>query len=108
MGWFPEQPGNGLDRVYHALIESLPAAGVAVTGLVTGSSQVESSSNGHVRSASPATAPLPKRLWGFRRAAQTELQQAAYDVIASHFAIYALPLLDALSSYPYVVHFQSP
>jgi glycosyltransferase involved in cell wall biosynthesis len=108
MGWFPEQPGNGLDRVYHALIESLPAAGVNVTGLVTGSSHVEVSSNGHVRSTAPATAPLPKRLWEFRRTAQTALRQTAYDVIASHFAIYALPLLDTLSSHPYVVHFHGP
>ena len=34
MSWFPEQAGNGLDRVYFSLVQHLPEAGVEVHGLV--------------------------------------------------------------------------
>ncbi|MGA7776944.1 MAG: glycosyltransferase family 1 protein, partial [Paraburkholderia sp.] len=43
MHWFSERPG-GLDRMFMALIQSLPAQGVSVRGLVAGSPGVEQAS----------------------------------------------------------------
>src|SRR5471032_3269026 len=44
MNWFDERPG-GLDRVVSALIQSLPAQGVTVRGLVAGSENVWTSTH---------------------------------------------------------------
>ena len=107
MGWLPEQPGNGLDRVYHSLAQALPGAGVDLTGLVVGSPDVSASSSGRVTAVAPTTAPLPARLLGVRRAARSALATGA-DVVAGHFAIYTLPLLDLLGDTPLVVHFHGP
>ena len=49
MSWFPEQAGNGLDRVYHELLEHLAGAGVSVRGLVAGTPAVAGQSGGRVR-----------------------------------------------------------
>ena len=49
MGWFPEQAG-GLNRVYHELVTSLPAAGVDVVGAITGSGMSDQDTGGRIRS----------------------------------------------------------
>jgi len=107
MGWLPEQPGNGLDRVYHSLAHALPGAGVDMTGLVVGSPEVSVSSSGRVTTFAPDSSSLPTRLLGARRAARKALA-AGVDVVASHFALYTLPLLDLLEDTPLVVHFHGP
>ncbi len=107
MGWLPEQPGNGLDRVYHSLAHALPGAGVDMTGLVVGSPEVSVSSSGRVTTFAPDSSSLPTRLLGARRAARKVLA-AGVDVVASHFALYTLPLLDLLEDTPLVVHFHGP
>ena len=50
VGWLPEEKGNGLDRMFHALTQYLPEAGVGVRGFVVGSEQVYESSNQTVKS----------------------------------------------------------
>jgi glycosyltransferase involved in cell wall biosynthesis len=106
MGWQPEQPGNGLDRVYHALSTHLPNAGVEMQGLVAGSEEVAQSSEGRVTAVSGTS--FPGRLWGMRRAVRTYLANHSPDLIASHFAPYTVPVLDLIRDLPLVVHFHGP
>jgi glycosyltransferase involved in cell wall biosynthesis len=107
MNWFDERPG-GLDRMVSALIQSLPAQGVAVRGLVAGSENVRTSTNGVVTPFAAPDAPLAKRIAGLRRAA-VELRRARVpDVVAAHFALYAAPVLGKFSRVPKVIHFHGP
>lgn len=106
-GWFPEQSG-GLNRYYHELLRHLPTAGVEVTGLVAGSSEVTSQSNGVVRSFAPSKAGLPARLNQVRRMVQQELRDNPSSLFVTHFALYAAPCLDLLRDHPVVVHFHGP
>jgi glycosyltransferase involved in cell wall biosynthesis len=107
MNWFDERPG-GLDRMVSALIQSLPAQGVAVRGLVAGSENVRTSTNGVVTPFAAPDAPLAKRIVGLRRAA-VELRRARMpDVVAAHFALYAAPVLGKFARVPKVIHFHGP
>jgi glycosyltransferase involved in cell wall biosynthesis len=107
MNWFDERPG-GLDRMVSALIQSLPAQGVTVRGLVAGSENVRTSTNGVVTPFAAPDAPLAKRIMGLRRAA-VELRRARMpDVVAAHFALYAAPVLGKFSRVPKVIHFHGP
>ena len=108
MNWFPEQPGNGLDRVFHALAEHLPGAGVDVCGLVVGSEEVKRSTDGRVEAFASGDVPLPKRLYGVRQSLRRGDLLAQTDIVAAHFALYALPVLDLVRDSPFVVHFHGP
>lgn len=108
MSWFPEQAGNGLDRVFHALVQHLPEAGVGVQGLVAGSPEVAQDGDHAVRAFAPDTASLPRRLWALRQSARRVLQRQSFDLVATHFALYTLPALDLLARQPLVVHFHGP
>jgi glycosyltransferase involved in cell wall biosynthesis len=108
MGWLPEQPGNGLDRMYHNLVQTLPAAGVNVRGLVTGSADVPHTSDGVVEAFASDTASLVSRLAAVRRRTRATLAEQDIDLVAAHFALYAAPLLDLLNDRPLVIHFHGP
>jgi glycosyltransferase involved in cell wall biosynthesis len=109
MGWFPEQPGNGADRVYHALIQHLPDAGVGVRGLVVGSKDIATATGGRVRAFAASRQSLPARLWQVRRALRRKSGLLAEsDLVAAHFALYAWPALDRLGERPFVMHFHGP
>jgi glycosyltransferase involved in cell wall biosynthesis len=107
LGWFAEQPG-GLQRYYQELVRHLPAAGVMVRGLVCGSTAVERESQGIVSAAIPSNALLIRRLAAFRRAIKREMAEFRPDVVVSHFALYAWPVLHCLEGRPLVVHFHGP
>ena len=98
MGWFPERAGNGLDRVFYALMRYLPEVGVRVNGLVVGSKNVERSSAYAVRAFAPDTAPLLERLLMLCKTIREAGNLGKYDVIASHFALYAFPVSKLLLS----------
>ncbi len=108
MTWFPEQAGNGLDRVYHALAQNLPDVGITIGGVVAGSSRVARDTNGRVRAFAEESAPLHRRLVAARRAIRHELQSNRPDLIASHFALYTAPAVDLFNDLPLVVHFHGP
>lgn len=108
MTWFPEQAGNGLDRVYHALAQNLPDVGVTIGGMVVGSSRVARDTNGYVRAFTEESAPLHRRLVAARRAIRHELHSNRPDLIASHFALYTAPAVDLFNDLPLVVHFHGP
>ncbi len=104
--WFPERPG-GLNRVFHDLACHLPQVGVGFTGLVTGSAEVALSSGGRVEPVCPTAAPLPVRLWQFRRHAARRLLEQ-YSLVGAHFALNTLPVLGLLGRIPLVIHFHGP
>ena len=107
MNWFDERPG-GLDRVVSALIQSLPAQGVTVRGLVAGSENVRTSTHGVVTPFAAPDASMAKRVISLRRAA-VELRDARMpDVVAAHFALYAAPVLGKFPRVPKVIHFHGP
>ena len=108
MEWFSELPG-GLNRVYANLLAELSAQGVESLGLVAGSADVERASGGLARSFAPIAAPLLTRLRALRHEARPWLRDHGNDApVVSHFALYALPLLDLIGHRPLVVHFQGP
>jgi glycosyltransferase involved in cell wall biosynthesis len=70
---------------------------------------VERQSGGAVRGFASRSAPLPSRLWSARRAILEALaSKRAPDIVAVHFALFALPGLDRLRSRPLIVHFHGP
>ncbi|CAG4892541.1 glycosyltransferase family 4 protein [Paraburkholderia saeva] len=107
MHWFPERAG-GLDRMYYSLVGALPGAGVAVRGVVAGSSRVAEDTDGAIRGFGSAAQSLPRRLMAARRALRDAIDIERPDVISSHFALYTFPGLDVTRGIPQVSHFQGP
>lgn len=105
-GWFTATSGGGLDRVFAALMRYLPRERVEVDGLVVGD---EISGTGRAtKGVSQNDRPVAERLWAFRKTVRERIEHASYDLIASHFALYAAGVLDLVQSYPHVVHFHGP
>jgi glycogen(starch) synthase len=105
--WHTETAG-GLNSYYFELLRHLPSTGTDVYGLVAGSDAVLSSSHGQAVSFAAPDSLLPRRMLAVRRLALKQLSQNKVDVIASHFALYAMPILDLLKKIPTVVHFHGP
>jgi glycosyltransferase involved in cell wall biosynthesis len=106
VNWFAVGSG-GLDRVFHDLTTSLPQAGMDITGLVLGPPDAAQRSGGVVQAFGRGGA-LPKRLWCARTAIGTHLSTRETDLVAVHFALFALPALDLLHRQPMVMHFHGP
>jgi glycosyltransferase involved in cell wall biosynthesis len=106
-GWFPEQSG-GLNRYYHGLLQHLPEAQVTVNGLVAGSDQVASSSDGTVHAFAPSKAGLAARWRGARSQFRQLFASHPASLVVSHFALYAAPCLDLIPGDRFVVHFHGP
>ncbi|HEY1998031.1 glycosyltransferase family 4 protein [Paraburkholderia sp.] len=107
MHWFGERPG-GLDRMFKALVESLPAQGVNVRGLVAGSADVLRDSGGVVEAFAGAGERLHTRMWQARRHSLSLKRAQAPDVVATHFALYSVPTAGVFGRIPRVVHFHGP
>ena len=108
VGWLPEEKGNGLDRMFHALSHYLPDAGVDVSGYVVGSDNVYPNSDSRVRAFASKDASIQKRLGGLREKIKKDLRSTDYDLIASHFALFTFPILGAIKKLPLVIHFHGP
>jgi len=107
LGWFPEEAG-GINRTYYGLLSHLPQSGVEVNGLVAGSSWATRDSGGRVRAFAPAGESLLIRWRALRRELRRMLDERQPDLVASHFALYTLPVLDLIRSYSLVIHFHGP
>ena len=106
-GWFGEQAG-GLERYFAGLMDHGADAGLRCRGLVVGSAEVARLSGGRVTAYASSTAPLPRRWVAARRAVAEAIDAEPVDLWASHFALYALPVLRQLRRLPTVVHFHGP
>ena len=105
MSWFTEEPG-GLNRMYAGLHAALAARDVTVNGLITGTPSLAGPVPRGISFVAPRNAPLLTRWSAFRRSVRAGLGDA--DVVAAHFAVYALPVLDQLKDRKFVVHFHGP
>ena len=100
---FAGADGGGSDRVFEALLDHLPQHGVEAEGVVVGASQRPA-----IVGVSRTDAALPRRLWSVRNALTAKMTNPTPDVVASHFALYTLPVLDRLARIPLIVHFHGP
>ena len=107
MGWLPEQAG-GLNRMYQGLVQHLPESGIDVRGLVCGSRNVATSTDGVVKGFAPADTFLPRRLLAVRSHFGALMKQWNPELVASHFSLYSYPILSKMDGKPHVVHFHGP
>lgn len=107
MGWFGEEPG-GLNRVYAGLLSNLEASGAGVRGLVAGRPQSTSTVPQSLSFFAQRETPTLRRLQACRRAVCTAMRVERLDVVAAHFSLYALPVLDLLQRQRFVFHFHGP
>ena len=108
MEWFTAGAPGGLARYYTDLFKSLPAAGIDPVGLVCSPDDVGQTTGGRVQSFAADGASTLGRVRGVRRATGQVLRAQAVDVVACHFALYGLPVLDRIRHLPLVYHFHGP
>ena len=107
MEWFPDHPG-GLNRVYFELTRNLPAAGVAIHGIVAGGPSVSRDSDGAIEGLASRADALPRRMAALLGRGRALVRGDNQRLVVSHFALYTYPLLGALGNRRLVVHFQGP
>ncbi len=100
------QRAGGVDRYYFNLLQALPAAGIDVHGLVVGDSNDIARLRSRIGSFAPEDTSMLRRWRGLRAAVPRCV--ATSDLVVSHFAPYAFPVLDSLAKRPFVNHFHGP
>jgi len=99
---------GGSARVFLDLATGLPAAGVSFAGAVASPFNAGHLSGGTVAGFAPEGAGSVARLIAARRVMLAAIDRTAPDLIASHFALFAAPILDRLKRRVHVVHFHGP
>jgi glycosyltransferase involved in cell wall biosynthesis len=107
MGWFAEEPG-GLNRVYAGLLNTLAAGGTSIRGLVAGRSVAACEVPASLSFFAGREIPTLRRLQACRHAVRDALRGQQQGVVAAHFSLYALPILDLLGGRRFVFHFHGP
>jgi glycosyltransferase involved in cell wall biosynthesis len=105
--WQSPEAG-GADRILFDLSRYLPRYDVELEAIVTTSDGQSEPADSGVFSAGSARGGTRARWLGTRRAVKTRLTRGRFDVVASHFALYASAVLDKLRGVPHVVHFHGP
>ena len=100
--------GGGADRVFADLAVSLPGAGVDFKGVVAGPAELYRVTGGLVQAFAPESSNSAARLRGARRTLTRLIHSEKPEILASHFALYTAPIIDKLSSQPFVMHFHGP
>ncbi|WGM31833.1 glycosyltransferase family 4 protein [Brevundimonas sp. NIBR11] len=103
--WFPERAG-GLPRYFHDVMRAAPPH-FGFEGLVLGSERIAEETGGRVEAFARSEDGFPTKMSGLRRTMRRRLAATDPDVVVSHFALFALPVLDMINR-PHVVHFQGP
>jgi glycosyltransferase involved in cell wall biosynthesis len=102
---------GGSGRVFAELCRYLPAAGVRFAGAVAEPDNVHAVSEGRVKLFASSTSSMKNRLQNGRRTLLQLIEAEKADIVASHFALYAAPLLDKLyrrRNFAFVNHFHGP
>jgi glycosyltransferase involved in cell wall biosynthesis len=105
--WHTEHAG-GLNSYYFELLRHLGPTGTVAHGLVAGSDNVCSATNGQVVAFARPDATLAQRMISVRQLVLKQMTRNKIDLIASHFALYTMPIIDVLKRIPMVVHFHGP
>lgn len=108
MMWGQSGTAGGLDRIYTDLVRALPATRVNVVGAVWGPNDVAVRSSGRVHSFAPESSTTLQRYLGARRVIGGLIRARRFDVVVSHFALYAGLVFERLRRQPLVVHFHGP
>ena len=99
---------GGSARVYLDLAKSLPAEGVSFAGAVASPTNANLLSSGMVESFAGDGSGMLARLLGARNVMRHAIDRTRPDLIASHFALFAAPILDRLKRQVHIVHFHGP
>ena len=101
----------GAGRVFAELCRHLPATGIRFAGAVCDPVEVNALSEGRVELFASSECNLKTRLKSGRRMVLELMERERPDILASHFALYAAPLVDKLYSrreFAFVNHFHGP
>jgi glycosyltransferase involved in cell wall biosynthesis len=99
------ESNGGAERYYFNLLRALPACGVTGSGIVFGAPEPVTGAAAVIAFAA-AESGLLTRWSGLRRSTRAAL--SGCDLVASHFALYAFPVLDTFRARPMVAHFHGP
>jgi glycogen synthase len=97
---------SGSDRYYFSLLRELMSLDVDVRGVVLGDPGAVEHPVPGVASFAPEGSRMFARWMGLRRTVRPLLR--GRDLVVSHFAPHAFPVLDQIRSRPLVVHFHNP
>ena len=100
--------GGGEGRVISELYKFLPAEGFEVVGAVAEPDHIEQITELKFVSFAPTTAGRLNRFRSARQKLTRILTDRRPDIVASHFALYALPAFDKIASHRLVTHFHGP
>lgn len=100
--------GGGEGRVLSELAQFLPSAGWQVIGAVAGPDDVGEQTGGDFFNFASESASKIDRFRQARAKIIQVLDQRQPDLVASHFALYAMPIVDRLKHQPFVHHFHGP
>jgi glycosyltransferase involved in cell wall biosynthesis len=99
---------GGSARVFLDLAKGLPAEGIGFSGAVASPANANELSGGIVEGFAREGADPFSRLIAARRVMLAAIDRGRPDLIASHFALFAAPILDRLKREVHVVHFHGP
>ena len=105
---WPSEHGGGGDRVFADLARYLPRQGVGLEALFAGAASVDGSMAATLSSFGEVSDGTRARWLGARRALAARVASGQFDLVASHFALYASAAADWLRRVPHVVHFHGP
>ena len=97
---------SGSDRYYFELLRALRAQGDQVRGVVLGDPSAIQNPIGDVESFAPEGSRAWRRWTGLRRV-MPQLVRGS-NIVVSHMAAHAFPVLDQIAARPLVVHFHGP
>lgn len=107
IGLLASQHGtSGSDRYYFSLVRALRELDLRVRGVVLGDPAHAGEPAGEIVSFAPEGSRTARRWIGLRRAVAPLVRDA--DLVVSHFAPHAFPVLDRIRARPLVVHFHGP
>ena len=100
--------GGGEGRVLAELFKFLPGAGFNVIGAVAGPDNVAKLTEGQFLSFAPEGGPKLDRFRQARTKLSHLVREQRPDIVAAHFALYALPALNKFPKHNLVTHFHGP
>jgi glycosyltransferase involved in cell wall biosynthesis len=107
ISWATEGAG-GSGRVFADLSKYLPAQGIDFLGAVSAPANAAQLTNGRIQNFAPGKTSMFDRMIGARRTITQIIREKQPQIVASHFALYTLPVLDRLKRESHVVHFHGP
>ena len=105
---WPSEHGGGGDRVFAELARYLPGKGIGLEALFAGAASVDGSMAATLSSFGEVSDGTRARWLGARRALAARAASGQFDLVASHFALYASAAAGWLRRVPHVVHFHGP